>query len=236
MEKETKKARIYIIEDEALVARELKSRLHGLGYDVVGMAYGLAGLGPAIEARPDLLLIDINLKDCDGIELASEINARWPVPVVFLTAYSDRATVSRAKRVAPYGYIIKPAENRELEITIEIALYKFAIERELKQTQALLSNALTCIGDALVFVDADGTISHLQPAGADPVRAYRDRGVLVPSAGTRRGLLRPAVDCGCPRCRCRATHRPDSRWCTRATVHGRWRNRAHRARRGADAP
>ena len=161
VEKETKKARIYIIEDEALVARELKSRLHGLGYDVVGIAYGLAGLGPAIEARPDLLLIDINLKDCDGIELASEINARWPVPVVFLTAYSDRATVSRAKRVAPYGYIIKPAENRELEITIEIALYKFAIERELKQTQALLSNALTCICDALVFVDADGTISQL---------------------------------------------------------------------------
>ena len=131
-EEEKNKARIYIIEDEALVARELKTRLNGLGYEVVGIAYGTTGLEPAVEAHPDLLLTDINLKDGDGIELAAQINARWPVPVVFLTAYSDQETVARAKQVAPYGYIVKPAENRELEIAIEIALYKFSMERELK--------------------------------------------------------------------------------------------------------
>ena len=160
-EEEKDKARIYIIEDEALVARELKTCLIGLVYDVVGMAFGAAGLMPAVDARSDLLLTDINLKDGDGIELAVEIDRRWPVPVVFLTAYSDHETVARAKQVAPYGYIVKRAQNRELEITVEIALYKFTMERELKQTQALLSNAQTCIGDALVFVDDEGGITQL---------------------------------------------------------------------------
>ncbi|MCB1693718.1 MAG: sigma 54-interacting transcriptional regulator [Pseudomonadales bacterium] len=159
---EDKKYKILIIEDEALVARELKSRLTGMGYDVVGIAYGIEGIDLARQTSPDLLLTDIHLKaGQDGIEVAQQIRAERDIPVVFLTAYSDETTVGRAKSVAPYGYIIKPVENRELEIAIEIALYKHNIEKELKETQQLLQTALTCIGSALVFVDDEGNATDL---------------------------------------------------------------------------
>ncbi len=154
--------KILIIEDEALVARELKSRLTQMGCEVVGIAYGNEGIDLARRTQPDLLLTDIHLKDGeDGIEMARTIQAERDVPVVFLTAYSDEATVSRAKEVAPYGYIIKPVDNRELQIAIEMALYKFNIERELKETQLLLQTALTCIGSALVFINEEGNVTDL---------------------------------------------------------------------------
>ncbi|MFT4714621.1 MAG: DNA-binding NtrC family response regulator [Candidatus Azotimanducaceae bacterium] len=157
-----KNNRILIIEDEALVARELQSRLTKMGCEVVGIAYGREGIELARRTKPDLLLTDIHLKDGeDGIEMAQIIQRERDVPVVFLTAYSDEATVSRAKALAPYGYIIKPVENRELEIAIEMALYKFNIEKKLRETQQLLQNALTCIGNALVFVDKNGRITDL---------------------------------------------------------------------------
>ncbi|MFT4677487.1 MAG: CheY-like chemotaxis protein, partial [Candidatus Azotimanducaceae bacterium] len=109
--------KILIIEDEALVARELRSRLIRMGCEVVGIAYGREAIELAKRTQPDLLLTDIHLKDGeDGIEMARTIQAERDVPVVFLTAYSDDATVSRAKEVAPYGYIIKPVDNRELQI------------------------------------------------------------------------------------------------------------------------
>jgi len=156
------KNKILIIEDEALVARELKSRLTNMGWDVVGIAYGREGIELARKTKPDLLLSDIHLKDGeDGIEMAQIIQAERDVPVVFLTAYSDEDTVSRAKEITPYGYIIKPVENRELRIAIDMALYKFTIERELKETQQLLQTALTCIGSALVFVNEAGQITNL---------------------------------------------------------------------------
>ena len=126
-----KNNRILIIEDEALIARELQSRLTNMGCEVVGIAYGREGIELARITKPDLLLTDIHLKDGeDGIEMAQIIQQERDVPVVFLTAYSDEATVSRAKALAPYGYIIKPVENRELEIAIEMALYKFNIEKK----------------------------------------------------------------------------------------------------------
>lgn len=154
--------KILIIEDEALVARELKSRLTQMGCEVVGIAYGNEGIELARRTQPDLLLTDIHLKDGeDGIDMARTIQAERDVPVVFLTAYSDEATVSRAKEVAPYGYIIKPVDNRELQIAIEMALYKFDIERELKDTQRLLQTALTCIGNALVFINEEGNVTDL---------------------------------------------------------------------------
>lgn len=156
-----KKERILIVEDEALVARELKSRLIQMGWEVAGIAYGEEAIELARETRPDLMLTDIHLKGgIDGIEVAAKICEEMDIPVVFLTAYSDAETVARAKAVTPFGYIIKPVENRELQITIDIALYKFRIDKELKDTQQLLQTALTCIGNALLFVDEAGNISN----------------------------------------------------------------------------
>ncbi|HKI74177.1 MAG TPA: response regulator, partial [Pseudomonadales bacterium] len=172
------KYKILIIEDEALVARELRSRLTNMGYEVVGVAYSREGIDLARETSPDLLLTDIHLKDGeDGIRLAREIQQERDVPVVFLTAYSDEATVARAKAVAPYGYIIKPVENRELHIAIEIAVYKFRIERELREAQQLLQTALTCIGRGLLFVGPDAVITRVN---ADAEEIFQvSRGAMI---------------------------------------------------------
>lgn len=162
MTEDAKGARILIIEDEALIAREIKHRLTNMGWEVVGTAFGEESVEMAVETQPDLLLSDIHLRHgLSGIDLAQRIQQKIDVPVVFLTAYSDEDTVARAKQVTPYGYIIKPVDNRDLQITIEMALYKFRMEKELRQKQQLLETAFACIGDALIFMDGTGHVSDI---------------------------------------------------------------------------
>ncbi len=157
-------AKILIVEDEALIAREIQHRLTNMGWEVVGIAMGREAIDLAVDKEPDLLLSDIHLKHgLSGIDLAKEIKELIDIPVVFLTAYSDDDTVSKAKAVTPFGYIIKPVENRDLQITIEMALYKFRVEKELREKQQLLETALACIGNAgnaLVFLNAQGEVSN----------------------------------------------------------------------------
>ena len=128
-------AGILIIEDEAPVARDIQSRLKQLGHRVLGLAHNpRQAIELAKETRPDLLLCDIHLKDdIDGIEVARRITRSRSVPVIFLTAYSDRDTVTRAKSIAPYGYVLKPIETPDLQIAIEMALHKFSMEQELNE-------------------------------------------------------------------------------------------------------
>ena len=189
--------RILIIEDEALVARDIQSRLRQLGYEVLGLAHSpRQALELAEKTRPDLLLCDIHLKDeVDGIDVAETITRNRPVPVVFLTAYSDRETVTRAKSITPYGYVLKPIETPDLQIAIEMALHKFSIEQELQSTKRLLATALQCIGDALVFIDPSGRINTMSEealdlfgltakaaAGLDCLQLLKDRAGLALSA------------------------------------------------------
>lgn len=156
-------ASILIIEDEAIVAREIKSHISRMGYKVAGVAHSPEkAIQISRATKPDLLLMDINLGQAvDGIDVAREIIAERDIPVIFLTAYSDEETVERAKSIAPYNYIIKPLEYRELQIAIEMAFYKFNIERELRETKQLLTTALQCIGNVLIFIDPDGKITNL---------------------------------------------------------------------------
>lgn len=155
-------AKILIVEDEALIAREIQHRLTNMGWEVVGTAFGEEAVELAIKTQPDLLLSDIHLRHgLSGIDLARRIQAVMDVPVVFLTAYSDEDTVAKAKAVTPFGYIIKPVENRDLKITIEMALYKFRVEKELREKQQLLQTALACIGNALVFLDETGLVINI---------------------------------------------------------------------------
>jgi diguanylate cyclase (GGDEF)-like protein len=125
--------RILVVEDENIIAMDLKRRLAFLGYEVVGtLATGEEAIEKADELHPDLILMDIVLKGkVDGIEAAQQIRAHSGPPVVFITAYSDDKTLQRARQVDPYGYIIKPFEDRELVASIEMGLYKHRVEREL---------------------------------------------------------------------------------------------------------
>jgi len=124
--------RILIVEDEAIVADEIKARLLNLGYEVTGMAMtGEDAVKKAFEVYPDLILMDIRLKgEVDGIKAASMIRERMDVPIVYLTAYADDETLRRAKVSEPFGYIMKPFQERDLHSTIEISLYRHRMERE----------------------------------------------------------------------------------------------------------
>ncbi len=129
---------ILIVEDEVIVAKDIKNSVETLGYRVAGLAHtGADAVERALNSAPDLVLMDIMLKgDMDGTTAAALIRERLDVPVIFLTAYSDEETLGRAKLTGPFGYILKPFEERELRAAIEIALYRHAIERELADARS----------------------------------------------------------------------------------------------------
>jgi signal transduction histidine kinase len=135
--------RIFIVEDEAIVAQDLGRMLETLGYESAGTAVsGEQALDQIAAARPDLVLMDIALQgERDGIETAAEIRGRLRLPVIFITALGDVPTLQRAKLSEPFGYLFKPFEQREIHAAIEMALYKHAMEESLRKSEARLRDS-----------------------------------------------------------------------------------------------
>jgi DNA-binding response OmpR family regulator len=127
--------RALIVEDEILIAEELRERLSRLGFSVIAAVdCAEEGIAIATRERPDLVLMDIRLKGKkDGVQAAEEIRQQVDVPIVYLTAYSDQRTVDRAKMTEHDGFILKPFQRRELQSTIEIAMQRHAIRAKQKQ-------------------------------------------------------------------------------------------------------
>lgn len=127
--------RALIVEDEILIAEELRERLSRLGFFVIAAVDSAEeGIEIATAERPDLVLMDIRLKGTkDGVQAAREIHEQVDVPIVYLTAHSDRLTVDRAKRTHYDGFILKPFRARELQSTIEIAIQRHAIRTRQKE-------------------------------------------------------------------------------------------------------
>lgn len=143
--------RILIVEDEALIADEIQDWLSRLGYEIAAVADTAKKAVEAVKKhRPDLVLMDIRLKGPgDGIDAASVIREEFRLPVVYLTAHSDRATLNRAKETSPFGYLLKPFQERELLVAIEMAIHMHELEErvtartnELEETVAKLQKAL----------------------------------------------------------------------------------------------
>jgi DNA-binding LytR/AlgR family response regulator len=126
--------KILIVEDEILVATDIEESLESLGYEVQNsVATGLDAIAEVEKSLPDLILMDINLKgDMTGIEAAKAISSNHNVPIIYLTANADISTINQAKVALPYGYIIKPFTDKDLQTNIEIALYKFENDMKLK--------------------------------------------------------------------------------------------------------
>lgn len=149
---ESPKVRILIVEDEGIVAADLQDRLEQLGYEVVGTASnGTMALEKIGRFRPDLVLSDIMIQgEMDGTQVAARVRDEFQIPVIFLTAYSSESVVSRAKAAGPFGYLLKPFEERELSICIEMALYKHRMELEqerlVKELQEALAKVKTLSG------------------------------------------------------------------------------------------
>ncbi|MDY6903181.1 MAG: response regulator [Thermodesulfobacteriota bacterium] len=148
-----KKERILIVEDEFVTAMEIEESLKDLGYAVTDIVNsGEKALSAVESSAVDLVLMDIKLKgDIDGVEAAGRIRREFDVPVIYLTALADEPIRERAKITEPYGYIMKPFENRELHINIEIALYKHRMEKELLRLNKLESLGIFAGGIAHDF-------------------------------------------------------------------------------------
>jgi len=153
-------SRLLVVEDEVLVARDIQARLQRMGYEVVGtVARGEDAVSTALAESPDLILMDINLKgEMDGIEAATQINEVSSVPVIYCTAYSNDEVLERAKITSPFGYVLKPFDNRELEINIEIALFKHQVEQDLAKTKQNLDATLTNVSDGVIAADQTGQV------------------------------------------------------------------------------
>ena len=156
---------ILVVEDENIVAVDVQDRLVRLGYDVAGhSSTGQGAIDLARETLPDLVLMDIMLKGkMDGVEAAEEIKKFLDIPVIFLTAYTDTITLQRAKLTQPFGYLLKPFEERELHSSIEMAFYRHRLEKDLRDSTQWLNTVLNSIADAVVASDADGKVSFLNP-------------------------------------------------------------------------
>jgi PAS domain S-box-containing protein len=132
--------KILIVEDERITAEDLKNTLERLGYRVTGIASSAESFYKCIESEiPDLVLMDIFIKGSkDGIELASEIKKSHNIPVIYLTAFSDTNILDRAKVTGPFGYVLKPFQERELHSNIEMALHKNNMETRINQLNTIL--------------------------------------------------------------------------------------------------
>ena len=131
-------AKILVVEDEMLVAEDISGRLRRLGYQVTDMVdSGEEAIASVMNNPPDLVLMDILLAgELDGIKTAETIRQQDPIPVVYLTAYGDKNTLNRSKSTDPFGYIVKPFDERQLEINIELALNKYRAENQLRKSLA----------------------------------------------------------------------------------------------------
>jgi two-component system, cell cycle sensor histidine kinase and response regulator CckA len=156
---------ILVVEDESIVAEDMRAMLEGFGYAVPAIAFsGEEAVKKVLDTRPDLVLMDIVLKgQMSGIEAVERIRSRCNIPVVYVTAYADETTVRRAKVTEPFGYILKPFDAREVQTTIEIALYKHRMDKKLRASEQWLGTTLRSLGDGVMATDTQGRITFMNP-------------------------------------------------------------------------
>lgn len=168
---------ILVVEDESIVRKDIERSLTKLGYNVVAQAdTGEKAIDLARENRPDIALMDIMLKgEMSGIEAADSIKKIIDIPVIFLTAYADEATLAKAKITEPHGYILKPFKEIDLQTTIEMALHKHKKEQEIKVENELLKSLTSFKNTAdYLFVKHHSKLVKLNTSEIYYVEALKD--------------------------------------------------------------
>lgn len=162
----TPRGRVLIVEDEGIVAIDLKKTLVELGFEVTGVAATAAqALETANRAPMDLVLMDIRIQgEVDGIEAARRLRVHHDVPLLYLTAHRDAETMERAKVTEPFGYVLKPYEKMELSIALELALARHRLEVRLREREHLLATTLGSIREGVVTTDQTGHVTFLNPS------------------------------------------------------------------------
>jgi len=177
-----KNIRILIVEDESLVARDIEDMVTSLGYETCGIATtGDEAVEKADQFRPDLILMDVIIKgSLDGIAAAEKIWDVLHIPVIYVTAFADEFTLKRAKTTETFGYILKPFDERELKIAIEMAFYKSQMRMKLREREEWLSALLKSIGDGVIATNKEGFITFMNPL-AEKLTGWRQEEALEKS-------------------------------------------------------
>ncbi|MBI2851174.1 MAG: PAS domain S-box protein [Chloroflexi bacterium] len=175
-------ARILIVEDEAIEAMDLQNRLVNLGYPPPDIVHsGEDAVRKAKETNPDLVLMDIMLPgEIDGITAAEQIRTFLDVPIIFVTAYADAVTLQRAKITEPYAYIVKPYQENELHIAIDMALYKHSAEKRLGESGKLVDDLFNFAPVGYFILDIRGTISNANFTASHMLGVPRDKMINAP--------------------------------------------------------
>ncbi|WP_341502459.1 EAL domain-containing protein [Gallaecimonas sp. GXIMD4217] len=170
------KANILVVDDEAIIAMDLSEQLSEFGYNIVGMAHsGEQALELIAKTKPDIVLMDIVLgAGMDGIRTAAMAKRYHQMPIIFLSAFSDPDTVSRAAQTAPYGYLTKPYQANELRAAIEVALTKAELEKALQESEAWFSSILKAVDDGIIAVEKDGRVRFINPTACQMLKVEAD--------------------------------------------------------------
>lgn len=171
------KSRILIVEDEVIVSKYIESCLTNLGYEITGVfASGEEAVANAEEHNPNLILMDIRLSGkMNGTEAAVKITEMMDVPIVFLTAYTDEKTIEMAKDSDPYGYLVKPFYEKELQTTIEMALHKHSKVKQLKKERDLFYSVIENKNTAdSIYIRTNSRLKRVKYEDICYVEALRD--------------------------------------------------------------
>jgi len=149
-----------LVDDEAVITTQLEERLTSMGYEVIGSASsGLEAVSMARNLKPDIILMDIVMPGkLNGIDAAETIRTELDIPVIFLTAYAEDKHIKRAKNVEAFGYLVKPCHEREIRASIEVALYKKHMERQLRASEEKYRSVVDTAADAIIIADSDRNI------------------------------------------------------------------------------
>ncbi|MES2592952.1 MAG: response regulator [Bacteroidota bacterium] len=181
------KTNILIVEDESIIAKDIQHSLKKLGYTVMGIcSTGEDAVRATEELKPDLVLMDIMLKgDISGIDAAGQIREKYNIPIIFLTAYADESTLSKAKISEPYGYIIKPFKEIDLRTSIEMSIYKHEKETDVKKERDFLYSIVENKDSKdILFVKSNSRLVKVKSSDIYYVEALKDY-VVINTASAR---------------------------------------------------
>lgn len=180
----TEKSRILIVEDEQIVALDIRMHLERHGYTVAGCfaeaEAALEYLSHNENDLPGVIIMDVNLAgELDGVSASTIVHEKYGIPVVFMTAYADEETLSRAKESEPFAYIVKPFEDRQLRTAIEIALFRHRMLCAVRDREHLLLEVMEAIQSGIVVSDAEGGIQYANSSAQEITRAPLTSGVRM---------------------------------------------------------
>jgi PAS domain S-box-containing protein len=160
---------ILVVEDERIVASDIKRRLMGLGYSIAAVcSKGEEAVETALSLVPDIILMDIHLKgEMDGVSAAQIIQRKKDIPVIYLTASTDDSTIERAKTTEPYGYLVKPFEVKDLRTCLEITVYKAEVKKQKKENEQWLNTTINSLDEGVISTDKDGNIKFINNVAAE---------------------------------------------------------------------